>query len=46
MPGGQSAAPNCRFDASVGVHSVAKPPSGTVMSAMRQLRQCVKRWVQ
>jgi hypothetical protein len=35
MPGGQSAAPNCRFDASVAVHSLR---SGGVMSAMRQLR--------
>jgi hypothetical protein len=30
---------NCRFDGSVGVHSVAKPLSGTVMSPMRQLQQ-------
>jgi hypothetical protein len=35
MPGVKSTAPNCRFDASVGVHSLR---SGTVMSAMRQLR--------
>jgi hypothetical protein len=34
---------NCRFDGSVGVHSVAKPPSGTVMSPMRQLLAFVKR---
>jgi len=34
--GGQSAAPNCRFDASVTVHSLR---SGGVMSAMRQLQQ-------
>lgn len=43
MPGGQSTAPNCRFVASVTVHSLR---SGGVMSAMRQLRQCVKRWCQ
>ena len=43
MPGGQSAAPNCRFEASVTVHSLR---SGGVMSAMRQLRQCVERWRQ
>jgi hypothetical protein len=36
---------NCRFDGSVGVHSVAKPPSGTVMSPMRQLLAFVKRGV-
>jgi hypothetical protein len=41
MPGGQSAAPNCRFEASVTVHLLR---SGGVMSAMRQLRQCVERW--
>jgi len=35
---------NCRFDGSVGVHSVAKPPSGTVMSPMRQLLAFVERW--
>ena len=34
--GGQSAAANCRFDASVTVHSLC---SGGVMSAMRQLQQ-------
>jgi hypothetical protein len=37
MPGGQNPAPNCRFDGSIGVHSVAKLPSGTAMSPMRQL---------
>jgi hypothetical protein len=36
MPGGQCAAANCRFDASVAVHSLR---SGGVMSAMRQLQQ-------
>jgi len=29
---------NCRFDGSVGVHSVAKPPSGTVKSPIGQLQ--------
>jgi hypothetical protein len=43
MPGGKSAAPNCRFEASVTVHSLR---SGGVMSAMRQLRQCVERYLQ
>jgi hypothetical protein len=43
MPGGERAAANCRFDASVTVHSLC---SGGVMSAMRQLRQCVKRCLQ
>jgi hypothetical protein len=40
MPGGQSATQNCRFDASVTVHSLR---SGGVMSAMPQLRACRER---